>query len=174
MKKITLLLSVLLIGLLAACSGEPEEQPTATSEPAFEPVSTPTEIVPPTEPATLEPTPEPGYPPPEDSEPYPPPTPEEPESYPPPIAPTPTLNPYPDSEIAIIHPAGVQCEEPLYPDLEAAIAALEEGGVTVLDGESEEFLVCEACDCPTSTHYRLFIDPNTLQYALDLGWWRER
>jgi hypothetical protein len=61
----------------------------------------------------------------------------------------------------------------VYPTLEDATAALEKNGVPVLQAEEVNMIVCEACNCPTSEQYRIFIDANYLEAAQDLGWVRE-
>ena len=71
----------------------------------------------------------------------------------------------------IIHPAGQQCVEELtYPDIQSAMNDLTEAGVTVLAGETLNMMVCEACDCPTSEHYRLQINQRDVETATGLGW----
>jgi len=147
--KTLLLLSVLVAALLVACSGETT---TAPATPAGYPAPT---LV---------------------------------QGYPEPPTPLPTLEGYPELPTAaplvggypagttfwVLHPAGAQCEEPLtYPDLESATSALQEAGVTPLAAEEADLLVCEACGCPTSRHYRVQIDVADLGQAESLGWSRE-
>lgn len=88
------------------------------------------------------------------------------------FTPEPTRDPYPGGLVVILHPAGVQCEEPALPDLSAAIGSLEEAGITVLAAEEVTLNVCEACTCPTSEHYRIQISPKDLDKAYELGWYR--
>ncbi|MGD2049877.1 MAG: hypothetical protein PVH03_10285 [Chloroflexota bacterium] len=148
--------------LLAACSNvtqgpteEPSEVDSATpTAPALE-TDTPDEV---------------GYPAPGSEESYP--EPAEQEGYPPPSAPVPTRDPYPGGVAFIEHPAGLQCEDPNYPDLRSAEAALEEAGIEIQSAEAVELVVCQACGCPTSLHYRISIDPADLNTALSLGWQR--
>jgi len=101
---------------------------------------------------------------------------DEPTGYPEPVLPseTPTPYAYPEgTKFWLRHPAGIQCEDMVYPTLEDATAALEKNGVPVLQAEEVNMIVCEACNCPTSEQYRVFIDANYLEAALDLGWVRE-
>jgi hypothetical protein len=170
-RKIILGIVFVLFFLLAACSnGEqgPTEEPTGVDSEA------------PAAPALATVTPEEaGYPAPESLDAYPPASsdesnlgPAEQEGYPAPSEPEPTRDPYPGGVAFIEHPAGFQCEDPAYPDLRSAEAALEEAGITVQNAEEVELVVCEACGCPTSTHYRITIDPADIDSALSLGWQR--
>lgn len=71
----------------------------------------------------------------------------------------------------VVLPAGEQCAESLaYPSPESAVAGLEEAGVTPLAVEETELLVCEACGCPTSAHYRVLVSAEDLAAAIILGW----
>jgi hypothetical protein len=85
--------------------------------------------------------------------------------------------PYPaasDAETWVIRPAGEQCAESVaYPTPESAVAQLEEAGVTILAVEEIELIVCEACGCPTSAHYRVLLAGDDLSTAFALGWDRE-
>ncbi|MCI0399421.1 MAG: hypothetical protein L0332_29305 [Chloroflexi bacterium] len=152
MKRLLLLLSLSLIGLLVACNGgDGEETPEVTTPgPAG---STPTVQGYPALPTPTAPLP--GE--------YPPPQPE---------AVQPTAYPA-GSLFWIVRAAGQQCADPTYPTLQSAIDALEQAGVEVLQSEEVSLAVCEACDCPTSQHYRIQIDANDLDAAAGLGWRRE-
>ena len=132
---------IIIAGLLAACQTTPDEVFTATPPQAGYPGP------------SVSPTPgEAGYP---------------------AAPPTPALpaDAYPESStLWVTHPAGLQCETPQYPDLASAVAALEDAGVEVLEGEEFELLTCEACTCPTSAHYRLRIPAADLASAAALDW----
>jgi hypothetical protein len=81
--------------------------------------------------------------------------------------------PAPEGSVWIIFPVGVQCgaaEENRYPDLASAIAGLTAAGITVNNSEMVDLLVCAACGCPTSAHYRVEIDGDQLNSALSLEW----
>jgi hypothetical protein len=81
---------------------------------------------------------------------------------------------YPGSgEIWLIRPAGIQCEGKEYPDLATAVAALESAGVQVIASELVSLMVCEACGCPTSEHYRMQVNLVDIPKAENLGWIRE-
>lgn len=166
MKKSILIIGLIMVLLLSACSGAADEEPTTESEPATEEAS-------PALPTVDSPLIDPSYPGPEEPAGYPGPV-NEP-GYPAPLIPTPTPDSYPAGTMFwITHPAGLQCEQPLiYPELDDAIAALEEIGVTVVKSEAIGMMVCEACGCPTSEHYRVHIDAADLQAAITLGWVRE-
>jgi hypothetical protein len=78
--------------------------------------------------------------------------------------------------IWLLRPWGIQCEEPAgfeYRDVHAAAAALDEAGIEVLAAESVELMVCQACGCATSEHFRVLIPAAGLSQALDLGWMQE-
>lgn len=84
--------------------------------------------------------------------------------------------PYPAApdEVWVIRPAGEQCAESLaYPTADSAVAQLEEAGVTILAVEEVELVVCEACGCPTSAHYRVLLSGDDLSTAAALGWEQE-
>ena len=108
------------------------------------------------------------------------PTPLPPEGdYPAPAEPEPTEAPtaYPaDKEVWILRPLGQQCADPQayeFADLEAAVQALEQNGVEVLNSEVVNLPVCQACDCPTSEHFRAQIRAEDLAAAEDAGWFLE-
>ncbi|MEW5985335.1 MAG: hypothetical protein AB1791_01730 [Chloroflexota bacterium] len=141
--------------LLAACGGPAAPTPTAPLPEATAPFPAAT---------------------PADQTGYPAPTqPALPESYPAAPESAPTLPAgYPGGEVWVVRPAGLQCESPgPYADLKAAVAALEEAGVAVLQPETINLAVCSACGCPTSEHFRVKIDPAGLATALALGWQQE-
>lgn len=113
-----------------------------------------------------------GYPTPDEDDSYP--APGDGAGYPGPTIPAPTLDPYPGGVVWIVQPVGQQCEDGRkFADLDSAVASLEENGIVVGEAEEIERLVCQACNCPTSEHYRLQIDPADLDRALRLGWFRE-
>jgi hypothetical protein len=75
------------------------------------------------------------------------------------------------TEAWMVIPAGKQCAESLaYPSAESAVAVLEQAGVTILAVEETELVVCEACDCPTSAHYRVLLAAEDFPAAMSLGW----
>ncbi len=160
-------ITIFLFGLifLAACSSgrqEPTTEPTSPATSATPILAT----VPPKSTAVSLPTAA-SYPPPADDIGAP-----EPPGYPEPPSALPTLDPYPGGFAVIQLPAGIQCEEPLFPTLESATGVLEQAGILVQEAEEIELLVCESCSCPTSTHYRVLIHPAELDAALALGWQR--
>lgn len=73
----------------------------------------------------------------------------------------------------IMRPLGQQCVDPstyTYPDLATAVAALINANITVLASEEVALMVCEACDCPTSEHFRALINTSDYAAAQTLGW----
>lgn len=157
--------------LLASCANATDATPTEL--PAPEETVEPPPVATPTVPS---PYPEPeetvAYPPPDDDGGYP--APGDQAGYPAPPALSPAPDPYPGGVVWILHPVGKQCEDGgKFADLAAAVASLEEIGVVVGEAEEVERLVCQACDCPTSEHYRLQIDPADLSRTLRLGWTQE-
>lgn len=116
-----------------------------------------------------------------------------PESYPPPPTPLPTPEGYPalptspplpgayddiatEGPVWVLFPVGEQCADPAesrYQDLAEAEAALTAAGITVFDAEMVDLLVCQACGCPTSAHYRVQIDGAQLGTAVSLDWFVE-
>jgi hypothetical protein len=146
---------IILLALLMTACGGPETTAVDTPTPAVVP---PPQIQPTPPPADAYPgpslpaTPVDGYP-----APAPPPAPALPSGYP--------------GEAAwFLRPAGLQCEAPLYPDLEAAVAALEAAGVSVSAAETVTLPVCAACGCPTSEHYRVEIPTGARNVAMVLEW----
>ncbi|MCB8982212.1 MAG: hypothetical protein H6659_00120 [Ardenticatenaceae bacterium] len=105
-----------------------------------------------------------------------------PDDYPAPPPPPTPVNPYPGTDaggtetVWILHPLGQQCADTStykYPNQQEARADLTAAGINVLQMETEELMVCQACDCPTSTHYRAEISSADLNKALALGWTAE-
>lgn len=94
-----------------------------------------------------------------------------PPGYPAP-SPAPTSDPYPGGYAIFTQPAGLQCEDPIFADMDAAAAQLEEAGINVHDISRLDMMVCEACGCPTSEQFRVLIDPADVAAALLLGWQR--
>jgi hypothetical protein len=88
-----------------------------------------------------------------------------------PAPPAPSLpSGYPGDAMSFILPAGIQCEEPLYADLQAAVAALQGAGVSVITAETVTLPVCQGCGCPTSEHYRVEIPTGAANTAMALEW----
>jgi hypothetical protein len=166
--------TIILVGLLflAACSSgglEPtiEPSPIATL-PAPLLATVPPKATDPGPPTPAEYPPPAEYPSPADGDIGAP----EPPGYPEPPPAEPTLDPYPGGFAVIQIAAGIQCEDPLFPNLDSATAALEQAGIMVQEAEEMQLMVCESCSCPTSTHYRVLIHPAELDAALALGWQR--
>ena len=171
MKRLPIWLILGLIFVLAACSGGDEGPSAEPTEPSTAQTAVPAlPTVPPDQDSIPTPEPPDEYPPPGADEGNP--GPAFLEGYPALPEPEPTRDPYPGGLAVIQHPAGLQCEEPLYPDLESATAALEGAGIAVQESEEIDLIVCEACGCPTSLHYRVLIDPADLDTALSLKWQR--
>lgn len=147
-------------GLIEAPEAEPDIFPRSTL--------TPPPVGEPSEPETA-PSSDAGYP-------APPPAPTLPEGYEIPTPP-PSLSPYPEATgtlIWILKPVGEQCAEtPATPDLQTAVADLIALGIPVEASEMVDLIVCSACGCPTSAHFRLQIDSGYLGNAEVLGWFAE-
>lgn len=165
-------IALLLVVALVACGGnEPTPQPQATEAPALEPANTQpaaTEQSPAVPAATALP----------DDYPVPT-TPTLPAGYPIPATPTLPAN-YPAGVTGpllwIIRPLGQQCSEASsyeFAVVDEAVAALTAAGVEVYNAEMISLAVCESCDCPTSEHFRVQIDPSDLATAVSLGWQAE-
>lgn len=96
-----------------------------------------------------------------------------------PTAAAPTPEPYPGTatgRIWILRPLGTQCTEAStyeYPDLAAAMSALQAAGIAVYEAEMTSLAVCAACSCPTSDHFRIQIDAQNLTAAGEMGWFQE-
>ncbi len=172
----TWIITLLFLLLLAGC-GPSAAAPTASPAPEQPGRATPT-----SDSSLLNPNPnvggqnnQVGYPPPPPTAtPYP-------ENYPVPATPTP-YNPYPAAEtgeagnVWVLHPLGRQCADTstyTYPNQQDARADLTAAGITVYQMETVELMVCQACDCPTSTHYRAQINGADLNKAVNLGWQAE-
>lgn len=146
--------------VLVACSGDSEVGPTEEIPPAEE-TATPEPM--PVDSPTVEPAayPAQGVP-----------TVQQSDAAYPSFEPVPPEDPYPGGLAVILHPVGLQCEEPIFPELADATAALEDAGITVMAAEEIVLNVCESCSCPTSEHYRIQISPDDLLKATELGWTR--
>ncbi len=154
------LIPIIVVIVLSGCGPVEDQEPTVeTPETTPEP-ATPLVTMP-----ALVPTLEAAYPPPT--------TTPEPEDYPAPADTDEPVDPYPAGLAPLLLPAGDQCEEKRYPDLNAALEPLESAGVEVMAATTVDLIVCAACGCPTSEHYRIQIDPADLDIALALGWRRE-
>ena len=164
-------ITLTLMILLASCANA--DDATSTPLPAAADTAEPAPEATPTIPSPVDEPDEPsGYPPPDENGGYP--APDDSSGYPALPAPLPTADPYPGGVVWIIRPVGRQCEEGReFEDLATAVASLEENGISVLEAEETELLVCQSCDCPTSLHYRVQIDPADLVQATRLGWLRE-
>jgi hypothetical protein len=104
----------------------------------------------------------------------PPPTTSLPEGYPAPQV-IPTYDPYPagESTVWVLYPVGIQCEDAAgstYTSEQEVVSGLTAAGITVHNVTTTELMVCTACGCPTSAHYRAEIDANQLDALIALGW----
>ncbi|MDX1687773.1 MAG: hypothetical protein R3248_07300 [Candidatus Promineifilaceae bacterium] len=167
MKRLFFLLTVLLALALGACQGSPPV-PEETETPPPAPTASESTETPSADPAAPEATatpddypaqptasaPESGYPAaPEESAP--------PSAYP------------PGEPVWVLRPLGEQCAEEStfeYASLEEAVSALEEADVNVLASETVSLMVCEACGCPTSDHYRVQIMGEDVETVRSMGW----
>lgn len=81
---------------------------------------------------------------------------------------------YPPGEpVWVLYPLGEQCADEstfAYASLQEAVSALEDAGVNVLSSETVDLMVCQACGCPTSEHYRIQILGEDVQTIRSLGW----
>lgn len=184
MKKRIILLAVLLLMLavcgLAACG---PSVPSTTGATAVPNATQPARPSPTSDPSLLNNnnnTPD-GQ---ADTDGYPPPAPTvAPSSYPIPTLPTPLPEPadaYPATDPAgtvwVLHAQGQQCVDAStfkYPTLQDARAGLVAAGLTVYDVQTVSMIVCQACNCPSSTHYRALIAASDLDKAIALGWMEE-
>ncbi len=170
MRKRIWLIGFLLLTLLAACSPAAKEAtplPSTTDDGGLSPSAT--TIPADTETDSGSALPE-GYP--------APPTPvDTPEGYPaaPELPPTP--DPYPAGEMTwILQAVGEQCadeSENSYADLQEAVASLAAAGIPSTASEMAELMVCAACGCPTSAHFRVQIGAADVSKAISLGWTAE-
>jgi predicted small lipoprotein YifL len=187
MKNKFLMMSLLLtIFIFAACgpAAETESPPTdpdiSETESALEPVLEETQA-PPLEATEVQSQPEvsePSAPAQEDGYPPPPPALPTAEGYPEPPPPAATVDPYPeavDGFIWMLLPVGIQCEDDAiqYNDLQDAVAGLTAVNASTGQSEITELMVCSACGCPTSAHYRVQVSVDDVMAARSLGWERE-
>jgi hypothetical protein len=163
-------IGILLLTIIAAACGPAAE----TNDPPAGPATPETEglLETATQPAATESAPPEAYPAQPTAVPLP-------EGYPVSSEPVATGDPYPeavDGFIWMLLPVGVQCEDNAspYTDLQDAVAGLT--AVNVLTGQSEmtELMVCSACGCPTSAHYRVQVSVEDVNAAQSLGWNREQ
>jgi hypothetical protein len=166
MKKFNIIISLLIsLFIITACgSGISTETRPAGESDGPGPRPTPTIEILSTEPVEL-PVPYPGNPP--TVEPFP-------GDYPAPQE-LPTIDPYPANAntVWVLHPVGEQCEDASagkYTGTQDAKAGLTAAGLTVHDISTTDLMVCTACGCPTSTHYRAEINETDLDKAVSLGW----
>ena len=79
-----------------------------------------------------------------------------------------------DSSVWVLFPVGEQCaDESRYEDMVTAVADLTAAGITVYESEIVELIVCSACGCPTSAHFRVSIDASQLSTAQAMEWTAE-
>ena len=174
--KFSIVSLLLLTFIIAACGPAVDGQSPPTEPDISETVSAP--VPENTEVPSQPPLPEPTNPALEESYPPPPPAPPVSDGYPEPPPPVATIDPYPeavDGFIWMLLPVGIQCEDDAiqYNDLQDAVAGLT--AVNAQTGQSEitELVVCSACGCPTSTHYRVQVNVDSVSAAQSLGWERE-
>jgi hypothetical protein len=95
--------------------------------------------------------------------------------------PNPDIDPDPDRDggtepdhdpVWVSHPAGYQCQEPLYRSCADAAADLEVNGILVYECATTYVAVITVCGAPTSTHFNCLIDADDVAAALSL-WWLE-
>ena len=174
MKNLILIAYLLLLSLASACQAATDEEtliePTQAASPESE-QRLPAVGLTVAAPGSLE-----EYPPPIESNSVesPPAIFTEPTGYP--IGPFPTLTPfvYPaGTTFWIVRSAGLQCESPIYEDLNAATSALQASGIEVQEALEVDLIVCQACGCPTSQTFRALISADDLSAAEDLGWTKE-
>jgi len=102
------------------------------------------------------------------------------EDYPAPPTPLPPslpggyeADPAAEGTVWILFPVGEQCAEAAesrYADLTTAVSELTAVGITVYEAEVTDLIVCSACGCPTSAHYRVSIDAAQWEIAKALEW----
>ncbi len=93
----------------------------------------------------------------------------------------PTPDPYPggktETTVWIVFPVGIQCEDAddgiKYKSEKEAEAGLTAAGIQVRQVTTTELMVCAACGCPTSAHYRAEINEADLNKANALEWVQE-
>lgn len=91
----------------------------------------------------------------------------------------PTIDPYPAdaNTVWLVHPVGVQCEDAStskYQSEQDVKAGLTAAGIPVYSVTTTDLMVCQACGCPTSIHYRVEINETNLDKAIALGWTAEQ
>jgi hypothetical protein len=174
MNRLMLVFVLLAVVIIAACGPAVPATPPANADgdgdTGLQPRPTPTTATLDAQPTQPKPAGS-SYPPPQPS-----PTPY-PDGYPAPAV-QPTADPYPAQEgsIWILYPVGVQCSDPSeykYQTEQDVIAALTAVGITVQQITLTELMVCTACDCPTSTHFRVQIPLTDLAKAEALEWTAE-
>lgn len=159
MKRISVLLIVIMIALLAAC-GPSEVDPEETPEtgPALEEAPEAEEDTMPRATITATAVSDPAA-----AE----------EAYPARPTSTPFPASYPEAEMDtsfVIVPAGLQCETPQYNSEKEAADELEAAGIETLSTRTIEMMVTTSCGSPTSTHYVVEIAAADLAAAEALGW----
>jgi hypothetical protein len=166
MKKFSITILIFLSTIMIACGASipTETRPASESDAPSQARPTPTIENLPADPVEM-PLPYPGLPP-ADTAPS--------EGYPVPQE-FPTTDAYPVDEgtVWVLYPRGVQCEDAsasTYQSNQDAKAGLTAAGITVHDVTTTELMVCSACGCPTSTHYRAEISESDLEKAISLGW----
>ena len=65
-----------------------------------------------------------------------------------------------------------QCITPEYSSLEEAVNQLTQNDITVLNSNELNYVVCEACTCPTGIQYNALINSADENKAVNLGWQR--
>lgn len=65
-----------------------------------------------------------------------------------------------------------QCITPEYSSLEVALKQLTDNNISVLNSRELNYVVCEACTCPTGIQYNALIKAEDQQKAIELGWQR--
>jgi hypothetical protein len=165
MKKLNIIIPLLISLMITACgSSIPTETRPASESEGLGPRPTPTIEILSTEPVNL-PVPYPGLPP--TTVPFP-------EDYPSPQE-LPNIDPYPAdaNTVWVLIPVGVQCEDAAagkYRSEQDAKAGLTAAGIIVHDVTTTKLMVCSACGCPTSAHYRAEINETDLDKAISLEW----
>jgi hypothetical protein len=170
MKKFSTLSIFLFLFVISACSSSipTTTRPANESDSSNQARPTPTSLNQPNESTDL-PMPYPGIPATAVSN---------PEGYPAAQEIYPTIDPYPAdaSTVWLLHPVGVQCEDTStskYQSEQDVKAGLTAAGFTVYDVTTTDMMVCQACGCPTSIHYRVEINEADLNKAIALGWTQE-
>lgn len=65
-----------------------------------------------------------------------------------------------------------QCITPEYSSLKEAVSQLTENDIPVLNSKELNYVVCEACTCPTGIQYNALINSTDEDKAVTLGWQR--